>query len=669
MGCRKFNWDLFYKPEEYEETPLRDRKQELPNLYRDDVKVEFIKDAIALANTARQWGQPAYLLYGLDNAGNPGGISSVSLEPYRHRANVPSLTTPQDLTRVMEQVRHQMSEAIGRYITPSLNKWDLHWDEQGGRLFAYLLIEPLCPEMAFHVAQDLISGKNRLLRAGGCWIRSGESKTKIERHLLDLNTPGYLQVPYIPPSGWLKYFEALRASEEVEQAVRKTPYIDLQDQAGNLLKEVVWSWLKNEEQQILVIEGPPGSGKSTFLCRFVAEWADAGIEAMRETTRREEFRQPVGWVPVYFRLRELAFRRVLSQQKLAKEILRKVNSMAYLWKREPLKLEQLLEAEVSWLVCFDGLDELWEEQRVETFLGAVRELCRGYPALKVLISTRPLTTIPDDIQHVQIRAFSEEQIRKYLQAVITPVAEPIYHEVTNGLSDRGSQFYELKNICATPLYLEALASLISPEVPLAESLSPPVPPKDVRPVQEEPSSGDGDGVELVDHLQPIRIEEIQFTEELQATEAPSHEPEPVQPLEESTPPLTIGWILDRMIRRVWDREASRRSIEYNDLNHWWRATGELALDMDGHRRFVDHRKAMRVYSSKKGLRYVLNLSILCTSIKGIGFSHNLFQHYFGASYLQDDADLLIDWESRCTPDFWRSVMTILNQIQYSGGVL
>lgn len=666
MGQKYFRLELFTEPSEYEETPLRDRKREFPNIYRDDAKAEFIRDFIALANTARQWGKPAYLLYGLDDAGNLCGITSESLEPFRSRAK------SQNLTCVLEEARHQMGQVIGQYVAPLHNRWELHWIEQGECLVAYLLIEPLCPEEAFHVARDLISGRSRLLCIGDCWIRSGESKTEIKRQVLDLRAPGYLQVPYIPPSGWLRYFEALKSSEEMDLAVRKMPYIDLYDRAGNLLEEVVRKWLEESQRRILVLEGPPGSGKSTFICRLVAKLADAGMAAMEEIRRREEFCQPPIWIPVYLRLREL---KEPFYQELGKEILLQVNLVGKLWEREPSEPEKLLESrELRWLVCFDGLDELWEEQKIEAFLGAVRSLCRRYPALKVLISTRPLTTIPDDLQSTQIGALSEADILTYLQAFVTSDSEHIYQQVVNGLSDPGSELYALREICTTPLYLEAFASLLSPEVSPAESLSLPPLPEKAEPDQEiRPEEGDSE-VEVVDRPQPVQLAEIQLVEGLQAAPnkplSESIQPsESSRPFEDATPPLTIGWILDRMIRRVWDREASRRSIEYSDLNHWWRATGELALDMDGHRRFVDHRKVMRVYSSKKGLRYVLNLSILCTSIRGIGFSHTLFQHYFGASYLQDDTDQLTYWKSRCTPDFWRSLMTILNQIQYSGGAL
>ncbi|MFN3762821.1 MAG: hypothetical protein ACK4WK_06450, partial [Anaerolineae bacterium] len=69
MGQKDFRPELFTEPSEYEETPLRDRKQTIPNLRDDRKKAEFLRDVIALANTARLWGKPAYLLFGLDDQG------------------------------------------------------------------------------------------------------------------------------------------------------------------------------------------------------------------------------------------------------------------------------------------------------------------------------------------------------------------------------------------------------------------------------------------------------------------------------------------------------------------------------------------------------------------------------------------------------------------------
>ena len=83
--------------------------------------------------------------------------------------------------------------------------------------------------------------------------------------------------------------------------------------------------------------------------------------------------------------------------------------------------------------------------------------------------------------------------------------------------------------------------------------------------------------------------------------------------------------------------------------------------------YHDERKievARRCYSSSRGLQWVLNLGILHLLTTGVSFSHPYLQYYFGAEYLRDDANLRNKWKKKCTPDFWRSVMTFLNQIQY-----
>ncbi|MGC9084354.1 MAG: hypothetical protein ACP5ME_14410, partial [Anaerolineae bacterium] len=74
MSSQFFRSELFTEPREYEETPLRDRKQKFPNLDHDEEKAEFLRDVIAMANTARSWGKPAYLLFGLNNQGNLSDI-------------------------------------------------------------------------------------------------------------------------------------------------------------------------------------------------------------------------------------------------------------------------------------------------------------------------------------------------------------------------------------------------------------------------------------------------------------------------------------------------------------------------------------------------------------------------------------------------------------------
>jgi hypothetical protein len=221
MASKEFRSELFTEPSEYEETPLRDRKQKLYDLRHHREKAEFLRDVIALANTARMWGKPAYLLFGLDDNGNIHDITD-DLKPYvSHLPN-----RDEEVVIAMEKVRHAIKDAISYYIDPLLTLWDLEWGRINDSLVAYLRLEPELTLEDFKVAKDLQSGGESLLRKGEKWIRMGESKRKIERQVLS-RTSNYLDVPFIRPSMWLSYFEKLRSDPEIDKAARKRSYIEL----------------------------------------------------------------------------------------------------------------------------------------------------------------------------------------------------------------------------------------------------------------------------------------------------------------------------------------------------------------------------------------------------------------------------------------------------------
>lgn len=73
----KFNFDLFTKPDEHEETLLRDRKLVI-KYWENDGKAEFIRDIIALANMARMIGDDYFsnlIKISLYSIYHPGGIN------------------------------------------------------------------------------------------------------------------------------------------------------------------------------------------------------------------------------------------------------------------------------------------------------------------------------------------------------------------------------------------------------------------------------------------------------------------------------------------------------------------------------------------------------------------------------------------------------------------
>jgi hypothetical protein len=154
-----FRCELFEDPEEYEETLLRDRKSDFPVLNRKCAepgkRAEFVRDVIALANTARMTGRPAYLLFGIDNHGKVVGIEQY-LEQYGgHR----------------EKARQQMKDLFLAHIEPKILGWELKYGECQQKLVAYLLIPPQVTERPFCIKSTkelLIDKNNRELRPGSC---------------------------------------------------------------------------------------------------------------------------------------------------------------------------------------------------------------------------------------------------------------------------------------------------------------------------------------------------------------------------------------------------------------------------------------------------------------------------------------------------------------------
>ncbi len=147
IESKDFRPELFIDPKEYEETPLRDRKQEFHNLRRDDKKTEFIRDVIALSNTAQWFAKPAYLLFGLDNEGEVRSIES-DLSSYEAECS--------NELQIGEKVRQHISQIIHRYVTPPLVEWDIKFGSKEGNQVAYLMIGP--PVLATHPLHHSVRG-------------------------------------------------------------------------------------------------------------------------------------------------------------------------------------------------------------------------------------------------------------------------------------------------------------------------------------------------------------------------------------------------------------------------------------------------------------------------------------------------------------------------------
>ncbi|MCS7259679.1 MAG: NACHT domain-containing protein, partial [Anaerolineae bacterium] len=463
----RFRHELFIESEHYEESPLRDRKAMLPDPWNDECIAEFIRDVIALANTARMLGRPGYLLYGLDDQGRLCGIESSEHLYDRVRG----LTTG-------ERVKHRLQQVIQRYIKPVV-KWDLNVSQIDSIDIAYLIIHPLPPPSPYQVKAQFPAKGEPKLRPGQCWIRFGESKIEIKRQEIapDENPYcySYSQVPYVLPSVWEAYLSGLLNDRKIDLGTAQSikPYQDLYNEQGIPLQSVVDDFLLSSDDRLLVISGSAGSGKTAFIQRLVANLAQDGLEVIKQLIREESFRPPRCWIPIYLRLRDEA---IDAQWRLERSLLDSVNKVskgAFFGRREerPTCPEVLLRnPNLKWLVCLDGLDELDTERQRQNFIRRLHAFMQEFTPPKIILSTR--TDVMDDrsLQQsgnvVRIASLNQQQILAYIRGYLSSGDERTYRELLDLLDKEP----ELWRVLSSPACLEAAIPEITGSYP--NSLEP-----------------------------------------------------------------------------------------------------------------------------------------------------------------------------------------------------
>lgn len=625
MPTDGFRIDLFDDPRNYEEVPLRDRKANLPNLRRDDEKAEFIRDVIALANTSRMLGQPAYLLLGINDNGDKTGVNEY-LAPYQERGD----------GHVWEEVRHKLSEILPRFIVPHVN-WILQHGEIDNRALAYLAISPSTPPMPFRVAEELRyrdeEGRSRRLEAGQSWIRFGESKLEISIYELipdgDYFRYAYGILPYILPSFWLRYFKQLPGTDEIALSIVIKGYQELHTNEGNLTSAI--NDFLDSEYKILMIEGLAGIGKSTLLKRYIYTSADAGAQEMRVKIQSEEFSAPSLWIPIYFTLGNEQFQ---NGTHLAASLLNKANAIDNFWTDRPSAPEGLFRvAGLKWVVFLDSVDEILNDENLERFIASVREFSRDNPFVKIVLTSRPgLSTIinafPTHHRHrVTILPLKRDDVLAYFVSLPADIGGRYI-----GVPDPFSQLINLMNqsndfqfLCSIPVMLEIIA---------------------------------GEWLKLLSNRQWITEEETQEIEGggYQRTKISY----------ESTPPqLSIGTTLFPAYMRLWDREKEHRVTYRHKLNIWLMNIGKLAIRMDG-RRFTRADAATLLLEGADSVPVLSNLGILESDQEQVTFLTYLTKVFFAARHLATYIDELttdeLAWFNEATNEFQEDVLDMAVQL-------
>lgn len=627
MPANDFRSELFEDPEEYEETLLRDRKTDLPVLDKKRAepgkRAEFVRDVIAMANTARMTGRPAYLLFGIDNHGEVVGVNQY-LE--QHGGS-------------WEAVRQQIKNLLLPHVEPPLLKWELKHGKHRQKLVAYLLIQPDTPERPFcikNTKEPLRDEKKGItLDPGSCWIRIGESKQEIEVREIapdrDSYRYAYSTVPYLLPSHWRQYFKRMLGQGEIVRDSHIAFLIELFVNPSQTLDERAKQFLNSPSERLLVIEGAATSGKSVFLNRLCARLAEEGLTAIEGIIAREEFLPPPGWIPVRIPLR-ISGLALQTGESLARGLLDTINELGAFWEeRRPDSPEILLEkSDLKWLICFDGLDEMPEcDQR--KFLNNLRELMKRYPRIRVLLTKRPYSSRVDwkswpDANTVTLQQLTDSQIAGFIGSQVT-VNKDIEPLMTFLRSEP-----DLMALCAYPGYLVAIIRELVPE----SETQPIDAPSDSGRTQPEDNlseltKNDDESTEIIS-VSPINAEELIYADPINTINEPNTNDQ-----EDEQPAPRLGVVLERAYQYLWEREANRWLASPQHSSATWESAGRLAIESDGHRKEFDSdflKRYMEPHRSQVR-HWLFSLGILTeTRDFSCAFHNELVKSFFAAWWIR-----------------------------------
>ena len=615
---REFDPELFSKlsiPWHRREGPLCDLKSKIPCVFGDvDDLNEFVRDMISFANTARRWGEPAYILFGVDNEGKvlPGGITGqCTTHP------LPVDWDDDDPARFEHQqyefIGKQLCQCVGQYICPQLSFDYVAGRLHDGALVSYIEIPPSSATVCFEVKKASKGGR-RPLRRGECWRREGESKVPMEEHERQF-LYCFRDVPYVKMGWWRDHFGRLASAYEASEWEEK-PYLPLfckrNDDELVPLRSVIDDFLANSSSHVLLMVGRPGAGKTTFLRLLVGELAErAAAETMAFDSSA-----PEQVIPILFSLNSYARD---ENNTLARRIVREgLDRFGLLRLQNATTPETLLkDRTLPFVICLDALDEM--QQSAPEFR-EVQGFIDGHPNLTIIVTCRA-----DALQWqwrekysvAEIEMLSNEQIAEYLQG---RVKDP------GGALGFLSSDEDLLHLVRAPLMLEAAT---------------------------------GYWYDLEQSVNQVLAQQIEVGE--QVPELPSVRSQ-----------ATLGNILESLFLRLFDHESAKSPVSGRDIDAicYMETLSDLARYMDGRRYRVSHRKLVEILKSETDIQMYRNMGILQRQRTHFAFISRLVQVFFAAfSYrlLIEDTEEgieLLCQEIRPDVSFWPKCIAILGDITH-----
>lgn len=630
-----FNFDLFTKPDQYEETLLRDRKAYV-EYWKPKEKAEFIRDIIALANTARMMGQPAYLIMGVHDAADG------TLNDIRGIGEMLDRQIRQGRTELQarETLRQEMMGIVRRYVTPVLSPEIPPFDKINENVVGYVLIPPLTGE-PFQVSREFRDGGQTYLHPGQCWLRYGESKGEVKPKELapddDKLRYCYAEVPYVLPSMWQDYFEQVQF--EIQRLWNKAgplseaAYQELRDSKGVPIRQIADEFLEENDARLLILQGAAGCGKSLFLQRLALSLVKEGAQDVEAAKRLEQFRPPGGFIPVLFSLRDLTRSARADSARFTEELCKLLH---VLWVnnkhgQRPKNPEKLFaNPNLHWLILLDGLDELGQYDHRREFLNVLLAFMRAYPRLRIVLTTRPVIAL-EGVEHsrwVEIAPLAETQIESFFSAYRTDRNDAEIHVFVQ----QCQEWEDAWKLLSVPAYLNAaVTSLDIPRI-ITDAPEQEAGSNETTTLPEEIVSQPDEPVES-SLLLPDRID----TSSLEVDKPIIQED--TQRLEDSKEEVivTLPRLLDRVYGKFWERERQRdRFAGIDDLR--CRTYKLAATSMTTCPARVERERAKKLLQAR-GLQWTLEMGVLADN----EYDHVFFctpstQVYSAAKKLQGDIE-------------------------------
>lgn len=416
------------------EGPLYDRKRSFPLLrdfkgnnlanasdeVLDNIK-EFIRDCLAMLNSARRRGHSAYIVYGINDhwevatheleIGNEKHSLKGALGSCTRKIEPDELIKFYQNAHVFERLlrtiveKEDMGSRINGLIDPTSHDIDFEFGwltiNKEPAFVCYLMFHPVPTPRAF-VVRDMKPNIPPWLKKMGLsptvtCTRQGDRKRDVKDSEIDLLI-SWRDIPFLDKGEWVEYAKRLRCGLETKFArmfeslgapsdpdfVGMQP-IRISGSGFDTLEEAINNFIKDDHNSRMFILGDGGVGKTTGIISELMKRTERLLHNIDDRNRSTDSQTkadfPTIEIPVYVPLGEFNSH-IQTLESYVASCMQGI---------EPSKLHELKilqDTDLKFLIVFDAIDENTRSGRKITVDHLLR-FAGNHPNAKFLFVSRP----------------------------------------------------------------------------------------------------------------------------------------------------------------------------------------------------------------------------------------------------------------------------------------